>query len=187
MTGYLTTMERRVMAIVAGKIPNEEQIADRMAIQDVLYSHSRGLDRRDSVTISAAYWPEAEVDYGSYKGHAHTFAELVVAALASQYELTRHCLGNTLIEFAGDNALSESCVQASHLLLGATEEMLFYGRYLDRLEKRGCHWKILHRQVVMDWSNRIPVCDERASEGFTALAKGSYLGADPLYTFLATK
>lgn len=33
------------MAIVAGKIPGEEQIADRMAIEGVLYSHSRGLGR----------------------------------------------------------------------------------------------------------------------------------------------
>ena len=175
------------MAIVAGKIPDEKQIADRMAIEDVLYSHSRGLDRLDSDTIGAAYWPEAEVDYGSYKGNAQSFAGLVVAALGSQYELTRHCLGNTLIEFSGNNALSESTVQASHLLQGATEEMLFFGRYLDKLEKRDGHWKILHRQVVMDWSKRIPVCDERTSADFAELAKGSHLDTDPLYTFLASK
>lgn len=160
------------------------QVADRLAIQDVLHLHSRGLDRLDAQVIKSAYWPEADVDYGSFKGNAHQFAELVVGALGQHYELTRHCLTNTLVAFEGDTARSESCVTAGHLLVGAHEEMLFYGRYLDRLQKRGGQWKILHRQVVMDWSKRIPVEDERTSAAFAELAKGTNGADDPLYAFL---
>ena len=136
--------------------------------------------------IRGAYWPEAEVDYGSYKGNAHIFAELVVGALGQQYELTRHALSNTLVEINGDSARSETCVHAGHLLIGAEEELLFYGRYLDRLEKREGQWKMIHRQVVMDWSKRHPVQDERDSEAFGDLAKGAHCDTDPLYTFLKT-
>ena len=146
--------------------------------------HSRGLDRLDEAAIRSAYWPEAEVDYGSYKGNAHIFAELVVGALDQQYELTRHALSNTLVEFGGDSALCETCVHAGHLLTGGTEELLFYGRYLDRLEKREGQWKIAHRQVVMDWSKRHPVQDERDSEAFRDLSKGAHVDSDPLYPFL---
>ncbi len=172
------------MTAETGTTPHPLEVADRLAILDVLNMHSRGLDRLDETAIRSAYWPEAEVDYGSYKGNAHTFAGLVVGALGQQYELTRHALSNTLVEIDGDSAYSETCVHAGHLLQGAGEELLFYGRYLDRLEKRGGTWKIMHRLVVMDWSKRHPVQDERQGEAFGDLAKGAHRGTDPLYTFL---
>ena len=62
--------------------------------------------------------------------------------------------------------------------------MLFYGRYLDKLAKREGRWKILHRQVVIDWSKRISLQDEREGDAFAALAKGAHLNQDPLYPFL---
>ena len=65
--------------------------------------------------------------------------------------------------------------------------MLFYGRYLDKLEKRAGCWKILHRQVVIDWCKRFPIQDERDSEAFAALARGAHLAIDPLYAFLDAK
>ena len=45
-------------------------------------------------------------------------------------------------------------------------------------------WKILHRQVVVDWIKRHPVVDERDSDAFDALAKGARQDSDPLYSFL---
>ncbi len=93
------------MTADTGITPTPEQIADRLAIQDVLHLHSRGLDRLDKDAIQCAYWPEAEVDYGSYKGSAHVFAELVVGALGQTYELTRHCLSNTLVNVRGEQRL----------------------------------------------------------------------------------
>ena len=75
-----------------GAVPALAEIADRLAIADVLYSHSRGLDRLDAELLKSCYWPDAEVDYGAYKGSAHQFAEFVVEALREQYKLTRHCV-----------------------------------------------------------------------------------------------
>ena len=172
------------MTTDSGIPPSIEQVADRLAIQDVLHLHCRGLDRLDKEIIQRAYWPQAEVDYGSYKGSAQVFAELVVGALGQTYELTRHSISNTLISFSGGAARSESSVHAAHLLPGAQEELLFYGRYLDRLEKRSGQWKILHRQVVMDWVKRLPVQDERHGDAFVALAKSAHRDTDPLYPFL---
>ncbi|MCR9103883.1 MAG: nuclear transport factor 2 family protein [Gammaproteobacteria bacterium] len=166
-----------------GMVPNPAEVADRMAIHDILAMHSRGLDRLDSAALTACYWPDATVDYGSYKGPAHAFIPLVIDALRAQYALTRHGLGNILITFAHDSAQSETCVSAGHLLPDAEQEIHFYGRYLDHLVKRDQCWKIQHRQVVMDWSKRHVVVDERDSEAFAALSKGAHLEKDPLYTF----
>ena len=169
-----------------GLPPDNANIADRIAICDIIYLHSRGLDRLDPDTIKCAYWPDAEVDYGSFKGSAHLFAELVVGALSEQYELTRHSLSNSLIALNGDSARVESNVSAAHLLPGGQQELLFFGRYLDLLHKREGRWKIRHRQVVMDWSKRLPVTDERDSDAFVDLAKGGHRDRDPLYRFLTS-
>lgn len=167
-----------------GKPPEAQEIADRLAIQDILHCHSRGLDRQDSTLLQACYWPDAEVDYGAYKGPARQFVELVLPALQATYELTRHCLVNTTIVVQDELARSESYVNAAHLSLDAQEEMSFAGRYLDRLEKRQGQWKIIHRLVVMDWSLRHRVIDERAAEAFADLAKGGHDDKDPLHAFL---
>ena len=160
------------------------QIADKLAIADLLHCHCRGLDRSDSALLQSCYWPEAKVDYGSYKGPADAFADLVVQALAASYELTRHCIGNTLVSFSGNQARVESYVDAAHLLPGGEQEMRFGGRYLDLLEKRDGQWRMLHRQVVMDWSRSTSIEDERDSEAFAALAKGRNDANDPLQLFL---
>lgn len=160
------------------------EVADRLDIVDVLHCHCRALDRSDSGLLRACYWAEAEVDYGSYRGPADAFAELVVHALTTSYELTRHCIGNTLLNIQGNRARAESYVDAAHLLPGGELEMRFAGRYLDILEKRDGQWRLLQRQVVMDWSRTTAVSDERDSAAFRDLAKGRNDEQDPLHPFL---
>ena len=168
-----------------GEIPAEASILDRLAIEDTLHSHCRGLDRCDAQLLTSCYWPDAEVDYGSYKGPARDFAALVVHALGESYELTRHRISNILISFNGVTASVESYVCAVHLLPGGEQEMRFEGRYLDTLEKRDNRWAMRYRQVVMDWSDTRSVIDGRDSEAFSALAKGCNDKRDPLYPHLS--
>lgn len=163
----------------------EASVLDRLAIEDTLHRHCRGLDRCDAELLTSCYWPEAEVDYGSYKGRAHDFAGLVVSALGDSYELTRHRISNILISFKGVTARVESYVCAVHLLPGGEQEMRFEGRYLDTLEKRDERWAMCYRQVVMDWSDTCSVTDGRYSEAFSALARGHNDKRDPVYPHLS--
>ncbi len=172
------------MSDTVGQISKLEEVLNQHAIQHVIASHSRGLDRLDPTLLSNCYWPDATVDYGSYKGPAHDFCQLVVQALPAAYELTQHKLGNTLITINGNVAKVESYISAYHLLQGAKEEMIFSGRYLDQLELRDNCWKIIHRTVVMDWSRNHTIEDQRHSEAFADLQKGSANNSDPLNAFL---
>ena len=167
-----------------GQLRTAERIADQLAISEIHATHSRGLDRLDSEAIKSCYWPEAEVDYGAFKGPAHTFAELVIPALQGQYELTRHALSNSLFHFDGDNVTTETYVHAAHLASNSTEETLVYGRYLDQLEKRDGWWKLAFRRVVIEWSNRYAVTDEREGPAFKDLTRGGHHPTDPLYLLL---
>jgi hypothetical protein len=172
------------MTTKAGNPPSTEDISDRQAIADILHHHCRGLDRADAAALQSCYWPDAEVDYGSYVGPAQYFASLVVTALQDSYELTRHALSNMLIDLQAFRAHCETYVNADHLLPGAALEMCFGGRYLDLLEKRDGQWRILHRRVVMDWAKTRQVEDLRGSAAFAAMAKGAHGEADPLHNFL---
>ncbi|WP_170287288.1 nuclear transport factor 2 family protein [Halioglobus maricola] len=156
---------------------------DQLAISDILHAHCRGLDRNDSTLLASCYWPEAEVNYGNFIGPAAEFCQLIGPALAPVYELTRHCVSNFTIQINGEQAHCESYVEAAHLLRGAEQEMCFSGRYLDRLEKRDGHWRMVHRHVVMDWSRTRAITDERQSEGFVALSKGTAGDDDPSIQF----
>ncbi|MCB1706050.1 MAG: nuclear transport factor 2 family protein [Halioglobus sp.] len=164
-----------------GVVPDAQDTARREAIREVLAVHSRGLDRNEPDLLKAAYWPQARVDYGAFKGPAYQFAELIGPALAEAYELTQHLLGQTFIALDGDQARAETYVYARHLLRGAEEELAFAGRYLDTLEQREQQWKILHRQVVMDWSLRVAVQDERNGDAYAALSKGRCDRSDPAH------
>lgn len=88
-----------------------------------------------------------------------------------------------MIEFRAAQALVESHVIATHLLHSGSDELMFFSRYLDRMEQRDDCWRILHRQVVMDWCRRHAFEDEREDEGFAGLAKGTN-PSDPLHAFL---
>lgn len=167
-----------------GQARTAERIADQLAISEIHATHSRGLDRHEPAAIKSCYWEDAQVDYGAFKGPAHTFADLVVPALQDQYELTRHALSNTLFHFEGDSATTETYVHAAHLAPDASEETLVYGRYLDRLEKRDGQWKMAFRQVVIEWSNRYSVSDERDGPAFKDLTRGGHHPSDPVYLLL---
>lgn len=173
------------MADNIGRVGNAEDAAHRAAIAEVLATHSRGIDRNDPVILKTAYWPDAEVDYGSFNGPAHVFGDLVGPALQGTYELTQHLLGQTFYSIEGDKAVTESYVYARHLLHGAEEELNFAGRYLDQLELREGQWKIAHRKVVMDWCRRAVVVDEREGETFAALSKGVNNADDPSFVHFA--
>ena len=173
------------MARETGKIPSIEEMQDRLAIMEVLAIHSRGIDRLDLDSLKSAYWPDAEVAYGTFNGKAYDFAVGVMEGLKA-FERTAHTVTNTAFSFRGDEARVESHVTAYHYSKADPDtEMTFVGRYLDRMEKRGDVWKIAHRRVVHDWNQNVPATADWGGDLFPALTQGARLeGGDALYQHL---
>jgi hypothetical protein len=170
-----------------GRIPSAGEVADRLAIMEVLATHSRGVDRADGPTLKSCYWPDAEVEYGGFNGSAWEFCDHLPSAIG-YFTATQHTLGNVLIERDGDEARVETYVTASHYRAqddGPGIEMTVFGRYLDVLERRGNCWKIRHRRVVMDWNRNVPATQRESGPPFDGLARGGRFPADPLAEHLA--
>jgi len=163
----------------AGHIPDAAGVADRLAIMDVLSRHCRGVDRADAAVLKAAYWPDATVAYGRFNGSAHEFCEHLPQAIR-HYDRTHHNVTNVVIDVHDDRAQVESYVMALHLSADGARDMSYYGRYLDRFERRDGCWKIVHRQVVMDWHRDEPAAVDFGDPRFNGLARGARHPDDPL-------
>jgi len=127
-------------------------LMDREKIRDCLARLSRGLDRRDAALVRGGYWPEATEDEGVFCGSVQEFLHWVVPG-APAMRLTLHTLGQSLIDLRGTGAVVETHVTAYHRVDsgGADRDVFLGGRYLDRMEKRGAEWRIIHRTLLYDW------------------------------------
>ena len=169
-----------------GQVPNAQELADRLAIQDVLVKHSRGIDRAEEATLKSAYWPDATVAYGGFNGLAHEFCEALPTSIR-RFAATQHSITDTAVDLCDDEARVETYVTAYHYMAnesGPDGEMTYLGRYLDRMEKRGEVWKIKHRQAVMDWNRNADATAILAGPPFDGLARGARHPDDPLYDHL---
>lgn len=144
------------------------RLADRLQIQDAVYTWCRGVDRRDWALVREAFHPDAHDDHGSYRGGV----DGLVGYLRSRHGAvlqSMHHVGNILIEFAGpDLALAESYVVGHSRVMPADRaarmaalgyddgkdagplDAMQSGRYLDRFERRQGRWRIAHRTLVWE-------------------------------------
>lgn len=167
-----------------GKVPDPGELADRLAIQEVIHVYARGVDRADAQILKSTCWPDAEVDYGGYKGPAHPFCDALPDGLR-KFVNTQHQVSNVLVFLAGDKAKAETYLTAHHRRPDDTE-MTYIGRYLDELEKRDGVWKISFRKIVMTW-HQDAACTEdfEQNPSLVPIARATNQSDDPSYEFLS--
>lgn len=135
----------------------EETVAKQLITEGLMRS-SHGIDRCNVAVLKSAYWDDATVDYGMFKGAAMEFCDFLMPGLAA-FKCTQHSLSNILIELRGaDEAKVETYVRAYHHSIGEDGpiDMVVGGRYLDRFTRRGDEWRVAHRTYVMDWNTNGP-------------------------------
>ncbi len=167
-----------------GKTPTLNELAEKMAIMEIIHAYARGVDRADSEILKSTCWGDAEVDYGGYQGLAHPFCESLPSAIKN-YKNTQHQVSNTLIFLDGpNNASVESYVTAHHLRPDNTE-MTYIGRYLDKMEKRKGVWKIKFRKIVMTWHQDFPTSEDfERNSSLLPISRATNNREDTSYDFL---
>ena len=145
-----------------------ERLADRAAIQDVMYRYCRGVDRLDLDTLRSAYHPDAIDNHGAYNGGIDGFVEWV-RGRHQKIPFSKHLVSNILIEFVGPHeaAVETYCIATQRYpsdaresltaLLGDSVEggdgavdLIVYARYVDHVTRRDGAWRIQQRNVVLD-------------------------------------
>lgn len=111
------------------------------------YCH--GVDRLDPDMMKSAYWPDATDDHGNFVGNAHEFSDYCMEAHL-KWKWTMHSIYNHQISLdVNGTSASGEIYNITNLCRADTGAVdTWYGRYLDRYEKRGDQWRIIERVCV---------------------------------------
>jgi SnoaL-like domain len=176
-----------------------ERLLAHAEIHEVLVAYCQGVDRRDWDKVLACYHDDARDSHGQFEGSP---AELVRWMRENHQHVSScmHVLTNVSISVSADNdrlARAESYCLSHKAVSSAEHDPYFRAaggegplrrtiacRYIDTFENRtGVGWRILARNVVLEWIRREPgdlyvLIDP-------ALASSRRDGGDLLYSPLA--
>jgi len=107
--------------------------------------------------MKSAYWPEATDDHGAFVGNAHQFVDHCMAS-HQRWSFTMHTIQNHTVELDDDGTHARGeAYNVSWLQRADTGELdLWFGRYLDRYERRGTEWRIIERVCVREGDRTLP-------------------------------
>ena len=164
-----------------------EQLQDRQAIRDRLYSYHRAVDRADRDGLLDVYWPDAVERHGAFNGPSRKFVEWGLS-LRDTFEISAHQMHNVLIELRGERAAVETTftsLSRRRDAAGSVRVDFLCGRYLDLFEKRQGEWRIASRDVVFDWIEQpAPTPGPHPDRFGHRNPVGSPSRTDPLYNLL---
>jgi hypothetical protein len=179
--------------------------AERAAIENVLGTYCRAIDRMDVQLLKSVYHPDGIDDHGAMCLNAHEFAEQIIQTLSQVCVYSMHTVTHAVIDVRGGVASSEAYYLGYHTVASGEEaigrffgprylqaqrdagtldqrhEYVCGGRYLDVLQKRDAVWRIFRRRITNEFS----VCRPEAttSEGIPGMFSkpGSRDRTDPVY------
>jgi ketosteroid isomerase-like protein len=129
---------------------NENNVADRIALQDVMLKYAAGVDERDFDLYASCFMENVEVvDFGEAPINGRDkWVEYVRGAL-DNYGPTQHMLGPQLASINGDSAHCRTDVQALHYLKQPEGEILtLWATYETDMVRTNEGWKISRHRLV---------------------------------------
>jgi len=156
-------------------------LADKYAIQELVRTYCRAVDRLDVPLGRAVFHEESHADYGAsyYQGPGKDVIDLIcrhhLGLLSHSHQVT-----NVLIEVDGDRAGSESYIYGTMRMEqdGKLRQLGVWARYLDSWERRAGRWGIANRMVVYDHE------EVRDVQPMGQEMRSRRDGEDPSYQFL---
>ncbi len=134
------------------------ELLDKQTCIELITRYSRALDWLDDNALKSVFWPDAEIDFGFFKGRGEQF---MIEVMKVEHSLARrwHMTTNPLVRVNGDTAEGESYGLAAGIAIrdGRATHDIFAGRYLDRFERRNGEWRIARRVYIADWQQSFEV------------------------------
>lgn len=157
------------MADAEATVSEQEALAvwaAERAIERVLQSYARAVDRRDFAAVRACFHPDARIHYGDWFSgsldEAMAFLEGSIPRLLS----TLHFVGTPWIELdlaAGRASCETPSINSATYPPGAdglSVQNVSGGRYTDRFERRDGDWRIVERRNQRVWAHNLPETGE---------------------------
>lgn len=143
-----------------------EQMADRLAIRELVDAYAYCADRRDTTGQMALFTPDthfvvymdAKSAVPSQELHGREPLAPVFENLNS-YKVTTHFNGQSTIQVDGNRATGVSYCLAHHVTAQDGKESLMVAsiRYLDTFAKQEGKWHFAERKLMVDWIETRPL------------------------------
>lgn len=138
-----------------------DEVADRLAIQDVLIRYCYAVDDRDWNAYRQVFTSDAIIDdtkAGGIKGGVEEHVTFMKRAL-SKILISQHAISTTLLELKGDEAFARthcSCPMVVDLGNGKTQVFQQGLWYRDRLVRTPEGWRLKERIEEGYWNDNVP-------------------------------
>jgi 3-phenylpropionate/cinnamic acid dioxygenase small subunit len=141
-------------------------LADRLAIDDLLTRYATGVDRRDWDLWESCFTADAVVDYTAFGGIRGPVREVRawLAEVMPRFTASQHLVVNREVSVDGDTATSRAAFFNPMVLPQADGHALFFegGYYHDRLVRTADGWRIRERVEEFTYSTRfMPILPPR--------------------------
>jgi SnoaL-like domain len=155
-------------------------LKDRQDILDCIQRESRARDRQDVAQIESCWWPDGVDEHGPVITRVPDYAARANMGHGMFFHMTSHNITNHICEIDGDVAHCESYVVGGLFWKEGDKTTIAFGRYLDRLERRGGEWRMHTRKCTIEMSAD---CDGSwvHSDKVKGFLKARWDGNDPSY------
>ena len=132
-----------------------DQLVSRACLQDLVADYAGLIDWIDWDVLDRVFWPEAQFDFGMFKGDYAAYRGFV-QMLEEPYARRLHIFGIPMIRIDGDRAR----VDAGSLISCRTAEPApgiddtFWGRYLFEAERREGEWRFSSLTYLLNLAER---------------------------------
>jgi ketosteroid isomerase-like protein len=149
---------------VSAATPDMQDIVDEHEIVKVALRYCRALDTKDWQLLDDVFMVDATADLAAPSPLVGIEAiRARIRAALENLDLSQHLVGNHEVSVDGDTAVHRCYLQAQHVRRAASggPNYIVAGRYEDRLVRTERGWRIVHRTLVVMWT-----------EGNLAVARG---------------
>ncbi len=147
-----------------------QQLADRIAIEDLLTRYATAVDTKDWDLFRSCFTDDAQIDYTSAGGVAGPVGEVAewLESTMAMFAMTQHLVTNVEVTVEGDSARSRAGFfnpmglqdTSEGAAAGPGHEPLkkFWcgGYYNDELTRTDTGWRIVRRVEETAWSTPFP-------------------------------
>ena len=148
-----------------------QELLDKQAITELIYTYPRGLDRMDKDILLSIGHPDAKMKFG--KTDFPSWAAYVDWLIKAHNDMVgnNHRITNILVKVNGDKAVSE-CTGTATLLVpkegdpSLYEERWMHSRYLDTWSRRDGKWGLDDRKTVIDYRRISYVAAEEVKKNY---------------------